>query len=131
MNSIVTKMRFQQNVYNELFTEELRMKYFIDEANMEDRCRIMLQDKAWAGFPEKIAAAIFMGQNLFECYKQQNESFHWNVFLGSMDPGVLEENNLEWIELLAKFRDPDTYPEDYMHGMKLHCITLVIKATMK
>ena len=93
--SIVTKMRFQQNVYNELFTEELRMKYFIDEANMEDRCRIMLQDKAWAGFPEKIAAAIFMGQNLFECYKQQNESFHWNVFLGSMDPGVLEENNLE------------------------------------
>ena len=86
-------MRVQKNIYNKLFSEELRIKYFINEANVDDRCRIMLQDKIWAGFPEKIA--IFMEQNLFECYKQQNDMVHWNVFLGSMDPRVLEENNLE------------------------------------
>ena len=93
--SIVTRMTIQKNIYQELFSEELRIKYFIDEANMDDRCRSMLRDKTWAGFPEKVASAIFLGKNLFECYKQQNESFHWNVFFGSMDPRILEKNNLE------------------------------------
>ena len=118
--SIVTKMRIQKNIYKDLFSEELRMKYFIDEVNMDDRCISMLLDRTWAGFPEKVASAIFMGKNLFECYKQQNESLHWNVFFGSMDPRVLEENNLENIFVFYDESIRHFSPLLKLHNLKEH-----------
>ena len=92
--SIVTKMRIQRDLYKELFTDQLKMKYFVNESSLEERCQKMLVDKTWAGFPEKITASHFIGKNIYELY-QQNHSFHWNVFLGTMDPRILEQNMLK------------------------------------
>ena len=92
--AIVTRMKIQKNIYKELFTEELRMKYFVNDDNLEARCSQMLKDKTWAGFPERISASHFIGKNIFELY-QQNDTFHWNVFFGSTDSRILEQNSLD------------------------------------
>jgi hypothetical protein len=91
---IVTRMRIQRNLYKELFTEQMKMKYFVDESSLEERCQRMLQDKVWASFPERISASHFIGKNIVELY-QRNLNFHWNVFFGTTDPRVLEQNRLE------------------------------------
>ena len=94
-SSIATKMRNQGNIYKELFLEQIKMKYFINESNLEQRYENILKDKTWAGFPEKVVASHFFGMNIFELYQQNSMSFHWNVFLGTMDPRILENNYLE------------------------------------
>ena len=91
---IVTHMKIQRNLYKELFTDELKMKYFIHESNLDERLQTMSMDKSWAGFLEKISSSLFLKKNIFELY-QSNLNFHWNVFFGSSDPLILEKNTLE------------------------------------
>ena len=90
---IVTRMKIQRNVYNQLFTDQLKMKYYIQDATLEERFHRMAKDGTWAGFIEKICASHFIGKNLYECYVSNNR-IHWNVFFGTTDTRVLEQNSL-------------------------------------
>ena len=96
--ALVTQIRVKKNLYNELFTEQMKMKYFVENSSLEARCQIMAADKSWAGFPEKVAASHFLGKNIWEIY-ENNSTFYWNVFFGTMDPRVLEQNRLENVYL--------------------------------
>ena len=90
---IVTRMKIQSNVYNQLFTDQLKMKYYIEDATLEERFQRMAKDRTWAGFIEKISASHFIGKNILEAYEMNNE-IHWNAFFGTTDPRVLEQNSL-------------------------------------
>ena len=90
---IVTRMKIQSNVYKPLFTDQIKMKYYIQDATLEERLQRMAEDRTWAGFIEKISAAHFIGKNIWELYENK-ERFHWNVFFGTTDPRVLEQNSL-------------------------------------
>ena len=120
--AIVTRMRIQRNLYEELFTDQMKMKYFIQESSLEERCQIMLADKIWGGFPERISAAHFIGKNVYELY-QHNLSFHWNVFFGTMDPRVLEENKLQNIFLhydsIARHFSPLTLQNTFTENIQI------------
>ena len=96
--ALVTQIRLKKNFYKELFTEQMKMKYFIDDSSLEARCQMMAVDKSWAGFPEKIAASHFLGKNIWEIY-ENDSTFYWNVFFGTMDPRVLEQNQMENVYL--------------------------------
>ena len=86
-------MMVQRNLYKELFTDQMKMEYFVPESDLEARCEKMNKDKTWGGFPEKISSSLFLNMNIFELY-QTNMNFHWNVFFGSSDPQILEKNSL-------------------------------------
>ena len=92
-HSIVTHMRVNQNLFIDLFTDEMKMQYFVQEAHLEERCQRMIKDKTWAGFPEKLSSSLFLHKNIFELY-QSNLNFHWNVFFGSSEQQILEKNSL-------------------------------------
>ena len=46
---IVTRMKIQSNVYNQLFTDQLKMKYYIEDATLEQRFQRMAKYRTWAG----------------------------------------------------------------------------------
>ena len=91
--AIVTSMRVNGNMYTQLFTKTNQLKYFIGESTLKERCHLMSISKTWAGFPEKLGAALFIGKNIFELC-QNNSNSHWNVYIGTSEARSLDQNYL-------------------------------------
>ena len=129
--AIVTSMRIQNTLYLQLFKEVIREKYFIGESSLEERCQNMSANKNWAGFPEKLAAAIFIGKNIFELY-QSNLNFHWNVFIGTTDSRSLDHNNLQNIythyDVDSRHFSPLTIQNSFTGSVKIANIYFIIKS---
>ena len=127
---IVTRMKLQKNVYEDLFTPEIKMKYFIEEESLEERCENMLRDKEWAGFPEKMSAAIFLGLNLFELH-YQNQMLYWNVYFGSCTSRILEDNTLKNIHVFYDVTRSHFSPllrrNNYSENIKISNIYCLLK----
>ena len=89
--AIVTSMRVNENLYTQLFTKTNQLKYFIGESTLKERCHLMSINKTWAGFPEKLGTALFIGKNIFELC-QNNSNSHWNVYIGTSEARSLDQN---------------------------------------
>ena len=128
--AIVTSMKVKKNLYIQLFTKSNREKYFIGEESLEERCQVMSINKNWAGFPEKLASALFMGKNIVEL-RENNSNISWNVYIGSSEAGSLDQNSLENIyihyDVISRHFSPLTFQSLNTPSIKIDNLYYLIK----
>ena len=111
--AVVSTMNSNPALFKCLFTYPLKENYFIEDVSVQDRCNRMGENKTWAGFPERLAAAIYLKKNIFELYESPSGQ-HWNVFVGDSRLESLYQNDNEPIFI--------SYNMDNQHFNPLKCI---------